>query len=219
MVGSSGESNPVSGDDGDYRRVATFRFWYDDARWEWSPEAAVLHGYAPGTVTPTTELLAQHKHPEDRESFLALVEDMRTEHTPFSSRHRIIDVQGRTHPVAVIAHTFRDDSGEVVGTEGFYLDLAEFTNDTVLAEVDDHIKAFRESSAVIEQAKGMIMVIYGVTADRAFDVLTWRSQTENRKLRAICEAIVADAAQVQITEPIRHQFDRIVLSAATPPRS
>lgn len=217
MVGSIGASNPETGDDG-YRRVATFRFRYADARWEWSPEAAVLHGYAPGEVTPTTELLAAHKHPDDRESFLALVEDMRTRHTPFSSRHRIMDVQGGMHPVAVIAHTFRDDTGEVAGTEGFYLDLAEYATETVVAEVDDHIKAFRENSAVIEQAKGMIMIVYGVNAQRAFDVLKWRSQTENTKLRAICEAIVAEAAQVQFTEPIRHQFDHVVLSARTSPR-
>lgn len=29
----------------DYQRVATFRFWYGTEQWEWSPEAAVLHGY------------------------------------------------------------------------------------------------------------------------------------------------------------------------------
>ncbi len=35
--------------------------------WECSGEDARLHGYAPGTVQPTTtELLLSHKHSEDR---------------------------------------------------------------------------------------------------------------------------------------------------------
>ncbi|WP_435084648.1 PAS domain-containing protein [Gordonia hongkongensis] len=162
--GFEGAERPSDSDD--YQRVATFRFWYEREQWEWSPEAAVLHGYPAAKMTPTTDLLASHKHPEDRASFLAMVEQMRVRHIPFSSRHRIIDTHGQVHPVAVIAHTIRDDTDRAVGTEGFYLDLADYTNDSVQAEVDGHIRAFREHSAVIEQAKGMIMLVYGVPADR-----------------------------------------------------
>ena len=201
----------------DYQGVATFRFWYDTERWEWSPEAAVLHGYPAEQMTPTTDVLAAHKHPEDRASFLAMVEQMRVRHIPFSSRHRIIDTHGRVHPVAVIAHTIRDDAGRAIGTEGFYLDLAGYTFKSVQAEVDDHIRRFRKNSAVIEQAKGMIMVVYGVPADRAFDVLKWRSQTANTKLRAVCEAIVAASIQLRASDDMRRDFDHLILTAASPP--
>lgn len=80
----------------------------------------------------------------------------------------------------MIAHIFRDDTGREVGTEGFYLGLAEFATDTVVAEVDDHIKAFRENSAVIAQAKGMTTVVYGVTADRA------RTESSRSPTRQTC---------------------------------
>ena len=46
--------------------VGAFRFWFIGQRWEWSDEVALMHGYEPGSVVPTTELLLSHKHPEDR---------------------------------------------------------------------------------------------------------------------------------------------------------
>lgn len=85
----------------------------------------------------------------------------------------------------MIAHPVRD-RGRVVGADGVYLDLADYTDASVQASVDNHIRAFREHSAVIEQAKGMIMIVYGVSAERAFEVLSWRSQTGNTKLSAVC---------------------------------
>ncbi|WP_201788937.1 hypothetical protein [Amycolatopsis orientalis] len=48
--------------------IGSFRFHFADQSWEWSDDVARLHGYAPGTVQPTTELLLSHKHPEDRDT-------------------------------------------------------------------------------------------------------------------------------------------------------
>ena len=42
-----------------------FRFYFDDDRWEWSPQVEKMHGYLPGSVTPTTEMVLAHKHPDD----------------------------------------------------------------------------------------------------------------------------------------------------------
>jgi len=47
---------------GDPQRVGWFRFYFDDDRWEWSPQVEKMHGYLPGTVTPTTEMVLAHKH-------------------------------------------------------------------------------------------------------------------------------------------------------------
>jgi len=51
---------------GDDQGVGAFRFWFVGQRWEWSDGVARMHGYEPGTVEPTTELLLSHKHPDDR---------------------------------------------------------------------------------------------------------------------------------------------------------
>ena len=46
--------------------------------------------------------------------------------------------------------------------------------------------------AVIEQAKGMLILVYGVDEDAAFEMLRWRSQSTNTKLRTLAEQLVAD---------------------------
>jgi GAF domain-containing protein len=46
------------------------------------------------------------------------------------------------------------------------------------------------SRAVIDQAKGILMVQHGLTADQAFAVLTRFSQQENRKLRDVATELV-----------------------------
>ncbi|MCX2754031.1 ANTAR domain-containing protein [Gordonia sp. 4N] len=82
----------------------------------------------------------------------------------------------------------------------------------VQRRVDDQVRAFRDSSGVIEQAKGMLMLVYGVNADRAFDVLRWRSQQENVKIRAVAAALVDEIqAGMTIEEHHRRRLDEIVL--------
>lgn len=204
--------------DNGMQRVGSFRFLYEGERWEWSDEVARLHGYEPGQVTPSTELMAQHKHPDDRAHFEAMVAEMLTNHAPFSSRHRIIDTRGRIHPVAVIAHTIYDPDGRAIGTEGFYLDLSGSVDESVKQRVDAEVMNFRTSRASIEQAKGMLMLVYGVTEDRAIDVLKWRSQQENVKVRDIADTIIIEAlAAVEIPEATRRGFDNIVLTSSARP--
>lgn len=40
-----------------------------------------------------------------------------------------------------------------------------------------------DARAAIEQAKGVLIAAYGISAERAFDVLVWRSQETNLKVR------------------------------------
>lgn len=59
-----------------------------------------------------------------------------------------------------------------------------------------------QSRAGIEQAKGILMAIHGYDADRAFQVLSRRSQTSNRKVRDIATEMIA---QVIRDQPGDHQ--------------
>jgi GAF domain-containing protein len=56
-----------------------------------------------------------------------------------------------------------------------------------------HMRAAMQSRAVIEQAKGIIMVERRCPADEAFATLTKISQNSNRKLRDVAAALVARA--------------------------
>ncbi|WP_052493102.1 GAF and ANTAR domain-containing protein [Rhodococcus sp. MEB064] len=51
-----------------------------------------------------------------------------------------------------------------------------------------------ESRAAIEQVKGALMLGLNVSADKAFDLLLWRSQQTNIKVRALCEQLISDIA-------------------------
>jgi GAF domain-containing protein len=48
------------------------------------------------------------------------------------------------------------------------------------------------SRAVIDQAKGVLMAVHGITADEAFRLLVERSQRENVKLHALAERFIAE---------------------------
>ena len=59
----------------------------------------------------------------------------------------------------------------------------------------------------------MLMLVYGIDHDRAFEVLRWRSQQENRRLYDVARAIVdAAAARAQIPAAVRREFDQVVLT-------
>jgi PAS domain S-box-containing protein len=191
-----------------------FRLFFDDERWEWSPEVEQLHGYEPGTAQPTTRLVLSHKHPEDYEQVAATLEDIRRTHKPFSTRHRIIDVQGRTHEVIVVAELLRDEGGEVIGTNGFYVDVT-FPPEERETFISEAIAEIAENRAVIEQVKGILMMVYRIDADAAFDLLRWRSQETNIKLRAIAEQLLADFRALDYGDslPSRSVFDQLLLTA------
>ncbi|MDT5094354.1 MAG: hypothetical protein QOH60_3717 [Mycobacterium sp.] len=173
------------------QRVGWFRFYFDDDRWEWSPQVEKMHGYPPGSVTPTTEMVLSHKHPDDYRQIADTLHLIRQTRQAFSSRHRIIDAEGRVHHVVVVGDLLHDDNGIVIGTRGFYVDVtpAERARQDQVTAAVTRISARR---AGIEQTKGMLMLIYGIDDTAAFDLLKWRSQETNVKLRALAEQIGAD---------------------------
>jgi hypothetical protein len=199
---------------GSPQRVGWFRFYFDDQRWEWSEQVQQMHGYEPGTVTPTTELVLSHKHPDDYRQVAATLDEMRRTHKTFSTRHRIIDTKGSVHSVVVIGDQLYDDGGELIGTHGFYVDV---TPPGALHEelVTAAVAEIAENRATIEQAKGMLMLIYRVDADAAFDLLKWRSQESNVKLRILAEQLLTDFAGLTYEEtlPSRSTFDHLLLTA------
>ena len=176
-------------------RTGWFRFYFDDHRWEWSEQVQRLHGYQPGTVTPTTELVLSHKHPDDRGQVAATLADITHTRGVFSGRHRIIDTKGVVRWVVVIGDQFRDDDGAVIGTHGFYVDVTpveQFREAMITARLGE----IADNRAPVEQAKGMLMLIYDINDDVAFDLLKWLSQQNNVKLRLLAEQIATDLRRV-----------------------
>ena len=201
----------------DYLDVGAFRFWFVGQRWEWSDEVARMHGYEPGTVEPTTKLLLSHKHPEDRAHVQDLLDYALQSEESFSSRHRFLDTAGKVHDAIVVADRMHDDSGAVVGTAGYYIDLTntfdETRHETRQEVLDEALPDLFENRAAIEQAKGVLMYVYRVSADQAFRVLQWRSQQTNVKLRALAKQLLAEVATMPSpTTAAQNQFDHLLLT-------
>ncbi|MFF0494104.1 PAS and ANTAR domain-containing protein [Nocardia sp. NPDC003482] len=177
-------------------RAGSFRFWFATRRWEWSAEVYRMHGYVPGEIEPTTELLLEHKHPDDREHVAELITRAVEHGEPFSSRHRFLDTAGREHQVMVVADRILDAQGGAVGTTGFYIDLTSTLAEAENAAVTAAVSELAEARAVIEQAKGVLMRMYRISADQAFRVLVWRSQETNVKLRVLAAQLMNDLPMV-----------------------
>ena len=200
-----------------YLSVGTFRFWFVDQRWEWSDEVARMHGYEPGTVTPTTELLLSHKHPEDRAHVQDLLDYALQSEGSFSSRHRFLDTAGKVHDAIVVADRMVDEDGTVLGTAGYYIDLTDTFDETrceVRQEVlDEALPDLFENRAAIEQAKGVLMYVYRVSAEQAFRVLQWRSQETNVKLRELAKQLLAEVSTLEVpTAAVQSHFDHVLLT-------
>lgn len=194
------------------QRAGWFRFYFADQRWEWSEQVQQMHGYEPGTVTPTTELVLSHKHPEDRGHVAATIDEILDTHQAFSTRHRIIDTGGQVHHVVVVGDQLYDDRGEVIGTHGFYVDVSpshQEGEDLVTAKLAE----IAEQRAVIEQVKGMLMLIYGIGDVAAFELLKWLSQDANIKLRLLAEQICEDFRSEGPRLTAQSDFDHLLLTA------
>ncbi|MFE9581584.1 PAS and ANTAR domain-containing protein [Nocardia sp. NPDC006044] len=193
--------------------AGTFRFWLADQRWEWSDEVAIIHGYEPGTVRPTTELLLSHKHPDDRDQVANTIARTVETGEPFCSRHRIIDTGGVLHHILVVGDDMRDDNGDVIGTSGYYIDLTNALEEDRRQTLDGALPELYSARAAIEQAKGALMLIYGITEDQAFRVLTWRSQETGTKLRALATQLVSEVTTLDSSMvELRTRFDHLLLT-------
>lgn len=190
-----------------------FRFYFIDQRWEWSEQVQRMHGYAPGGVTPTTDLVLSHKHPDDRGQVAATIEQVVNNRQAFSTRHRIIDAGGHVRHVVVVGDQLFDERGDVIGTHGFYIDVspqsAQAQQDVFTAKLAE----INENRASIEQAKGMLMLIYGIDAQAAFDLLRWLSQEANVKLRPLAEQIANDFLGAGVAPNPRSEYDHLLMTA------
>ncbi len=106
--------------------------------------------------------------------------------------------------------------GSVTGSDGHDVGVArserEHQNEVMTAAVT----LIAEHRADIEQAKGMLMLIHGIEdSQAAFELLRWRSQETNTKLRVLARQVVADFVALggRGTLPPRSAYDNLLLTA------
>ena len=111
------------------------------------------------------------------------------------------------------ADRMADETGAVVGTAGYYIDLTDAFVETRQVALDETLPDLFEARAVIEQVKGVLMAIYRVSAEQAFSVLRWRSQETNTKLRALAKQLIAEIPTLPPpSADVQSAFDHLLLT-------
>jgi hypothetical protein len=83
----------------------------------------------------------------------------------------------------------------------------------------DAVAAFNTNRSIIEQAKGMLMFIYGIGSDDAFHLLSTQSQATNVKVRSIAERLTVDFVALTPKQRVPDQSacDEVLLRGSPPP--
>jgi hypothetical protein len=183
--------------------VGRYRLDLATEEWAWSDEVYVMHGFQPGEVVPTTPLMLSHKHPDDRGRVDGLLQRAAETGQPFSSVHRIVDAAGRTR---------RDPAtGQMTELFGYFIDVTKAQREAAAREASASIQASSERRAVIEQAKGVLMVVHGIEEDEAMGRLREASNQSNLPLRDIAYSLVQLFSGPDVTEfPTSEVIDKFL---------
>jgi hypothetical protein len=104
-----------------------------------------------------------------------------------------------------------DDQGVVVGTQGFYIDATPDEREQQ-DQMTAQLAVIAENRAVIEQAKGVLMAAYGIEPNRAFEILAWRSQDTNVKIRELASRFMAAISSSHLSPESRSHVDHALLT-------
>lgn len=171
--------------------IGSFQWDVAENRCTWTDELYAMHGFQPGEIVPSRELVLAHKHPEDRERAARVIDTALHHGGRFSYYHRIIDTGQKVHHVLTIGTCDMGvDGTTVVAIHGLAADLTHARRADLEPSIRDAIGGVMENRAVIEQAKGILMVGYGVTEDAAFAVLVSTSQATNLKVHQVAARLV-----------------------------
>lgn len=194
-----------------------FRYHRATGTWTWSDQVGALLGFRPGDVVLTLELLVSHVPAAERlevEAFWA--ELLETGDRP-PLWHRLMDVDGRSREVVTVAAAELDEQGRVVTVHGHLLDVTEALRRTSSRIVDDALSQIGRSRAPIEQAKGALMLTYGLGPDSAFELMRAYSQLANVKVRDVARSVVDSISERgELPGPERGDWDRLALALAPP---
>lgn len=177
--------------------------------WSWSDVVFEIFGHPARSVAPSWSLIINHIPEEDRAVAQTAYELATIRVGPFSWSHRIhagdamrsIMVLGETSPLdgvnslkrpgqrGQLSENQRRHAGLYL--EGYVIDLTALRVEGARGAATEAVRSSAQHRAVIEQAKGVLMLTFGLNVDAAFALLVWHSQRSNRKVHAIAADLVA----------------------------
>jgi hypothetical protein len=202
LTGAPDERRPGPEPDLGPERI-TGRYRYDGRTrgWWWSPEMFTVHGLPATSTPPAIDDYLRYQHTEDRPRVREAFSRACVEGRAFALETRIVRADGRARAVVLVGEPQRDQTGAVAAIEGMCVDITESRphgpdgdrTRALEAEVDQ-MRAAMASRAMIEQAKGILMLLTGCGDQVAFDLLAHISSHTHRKVRDIAEVITHSAS-------------------------
>jgi hypothetical protein len=201
------------------RIAGRYRYDRDSGAWWWSAEMFGMHGLAAGATEPTTELLLQQLHPDDRARALEAITHACTAAAAFALQVRVED-SDEEHAVVLMGEPDTDESGRVRAVEGMCVDIttgrppgSEAEQVHALQTEVSQLRAAMASRAAIEQAKGILMLLTNCGDPVAFELLAHISSHTHRKVRDVAQSITESAAgHARLPDDVRD-----ILRDACPP--
>ena len=166
-------------------QVMMFEYQVEGRRWTWSGGLHALHGVSDAQV-PTTELILSRMVEEDRPEMLARFRHHLEHEGPYSCVYRLRDPQGQVRRVMFVGQS-EGVAGTVKRLTGIVVDVTE----PLMEHARLAVAASAEHRSAIEQAKGALMLRFGVDADVAFGLLRTYSNQHNLRLATLAERMVA----------------------------
>jgi anti-anti-sigma factor len=198
--------------------MGSYQYAAADDTWQWSDGVYAIHGFHRGEVVPTMALLLSHAHAADRRHAGQLLRACVRDGQMFSLLYRVVDAAGQLRWVLIAGEGSLDEAGAVTGIRGYLIDVTESQTRARSREVASGLRKAMASRATIEQAKGALMLVYGLDAEAAFSLLSWQSQRSNIKLRDLAERLVAVVGgDAYASAAIRQRLDEIVYSLPAGP--
>lgn len=186
--------------------------------WWWSDEVNEIFGYRSGQIEPSWELIRAQIPEADRTNMDERFARACQEVGAFSWSHRIRAADGVLRSVLVVGEaSAREDGRPGLELAGYVMDLTDLRLEAARAAGTDAVQRSAEHRAVIEQAKGALMLAYHLDADAAFALLCWHSQRSNRKLHAIAATVMAGIVSDGLpSTSLRQALDKMLAGPTEP---
>ena len=195
----------------DFQSRPTGRFVYHvlDDTWDWDDDVYRIHGFEPRSIRPTTDLIHASKHPDDLERVREVLAHASRHGGSFAVAYRLLRADGTERQVVLTGYG-DSSSGGVQLVEGYYIDLTMDFDEQIRSEAQRAVLASSETRAKIEQAKGVLMLAYGLDADAAFAMLQWWSKNHNVKVRHLAARLMDTARTRPAISGLHLSLDRLL---------
>lgn len=220
------------------RSAGIGRFSADPVSGQWSLSAVTseILGHPFGSVAPTWSLIIGQVPAADRPAVQDAYELACSRVGAFSWSHPIL-VSDATRSILVVGETVLLNGQQSITQtassnglaadphrsraslylRGYVIDLTDFGTERAQAAATEAVQNSARHRAVIEQAKGVLMLTFGLDADAAFELLVWHSQRSNRKVHAIAADVMVQVHEDELGGgQLRVEMDRILANGQGP---